>query len=342
VPLSLLIELCRSLRHYLAAGLTAVDAFRRLARKGPARLRPLAGRVLTALEGGDELGDALAREGDVLPPLLLGLVRAGEAAGMLPEVCDELERYFVRRQKLWHQFLGRITWPVIQFVLAVLVLAGLILVLGLIGRPGEPAFDPLGLGLAGPGGALLFLGVVTGVLLGLGGAWWLLRRGLRRRAQVDAFLLRLWALGPCLRSLAVGRFCLALRLTTATGMPIATALDLSLEATGNAAFAAASPRVRSAIRGGSDLTAALTATRLFPEEFGHVLAVAEESGRLDDVLRRQAEHYDDEAGRRLATLATLAAWGVWALVAVALIVVIFRLFGSYLGLLDRAGGLSFF
>jgi type II secretory pathway component PulF len=65
-----------------------------------------------------------------------------------------------------------------------------------------------------------------------------------------------------------------------------------------------------------------------------MLDVAEESGRLEEVLRHQAEHYDDEASRRLAALTAALAYGVWLLLGACIIVAIFRLFTSYLNLLN--------
>ncbi|MGH7225443.1 MAG: type II secretion system F family protein, partial [Gemmataceae bacterium] len=314
LSLSDLIELCRSLRHYLGAGLSLVNAFGQQAKRGTMRVRPVAGRIVAALERGDSLEAALGREEAVFPSLFVSLARVGEQTGMLAEIFAELEKYHLRQQKLWRQFLAQITWPMIQFVLAVFVLAGLILIMGAIAdsRGGQP-LDPLGLGLAGPSGAMIFLGSVLAILVGLGAGYWLLTRRLGA-AAVQRFLLSVPALGPCLRALALTRFCLALRLTTETGMSIVQAMRLSLAATGNAAFAAASAAIAPASRRGEDLTTALTGSGLFPEEFQHMLAIAEESGTLDQVLAHQTEHYHDEASRRLTALTALAGYGVYGLV----------------------------
>ncbi|HTU17503.1 MAG TPA: type II secretion system F family protein, partial [Gemmataceae bacterium] len=241
LSLSHLVDLCRSLRHYLGAGLPLVDAFRQQAKRGAAAVRPVAGRITTALEHGDSLEDALQCEASFFPPLFVALARVGEQTGMLAEVFAELEKYYVRQQKLWRQFVSQSTWPVIQFVLAIFVLAGLILIMGMLAdsRGGQP-LDPLGLGLAGPSGAMIFLGVVCGVLIALGVIYWLITRRLRGAAAMETFLLGVPALGPCLRALALARFCMALRLTTETGMSIVKAMRLSLSATGNAAFIARS------------------------------------------------------------------------------------------------------
>jgi type II secretory pathway component PulF len=266
--------------------------------------------------------------------LFSALVRVGEHSGMLAEVFAELERYFTLQQKLWRQFVSQITWPAIQFVLSIFVLALLILIMGLIAesRGGEP-LDPLGLGLAGPKGAMIFLLGVFGILGGIGAAYGLVRRSVRGSIALKTYLLRLPGIGPCLRALALTRFCMALRLTTETGMPIVRAMRLSLSATGNEAFEAKSEQIAEELRSGEELTAALTKSGLFPEDFQHMLAVAEESGTLDQVLAHQTKHYHEESGRRLAALTSMAGYGVWAMVGIIIIIAIFRIFNWYISLL---------
>jgi type IV pilus assembly protein PilC len=335
LSLSDAIELCRSLRHYLGAGLSLVDAFRHQAKSGAARVRPVAGRIAAALERGDSLEEALRHEEAIFPPLFLALVCVGENTGMLAEIFGELEKYFLRQRKLWRQFLTQSAWPITEFVLAIFVLAGLILIMGLIAdvRGGQP-LDPLGLGLAGPSGAMIFLGGVVGALSGLAAVYWLLTRRLGRAAEVETFLLRLPAFGPCLQALALARFCMALRLTTETGMSILQALRLSLSATGNSAFLARAEQMETELRRGKELTLALARSGLFPEDFLHMLAVAEESGTLDQVLAHQTEHYQEESGRRLAALTSLAGYTVYGFVGLVIIIAIFRIFNWYIGLLS--------
>jgi len=340
LPLSVLIDLCRTLRHSLGAGLMLRDVFRQQAKRAHGPLREVVERIAVQLEAGHDLRQALKDEGEVLPPLFVALAGVGEQTGMLPEVFGELEKYFVRQQKLRRQFLGQISWPVFQLAMAILVIAGLIFFLGVIaGRagPGMPAFDPLGFGLKGGSGALIFLAVVLGGLGVLAGGYWLVTRRLGRGAEMAGFLLGLPALGPCLRALALARFCLALRLTTETGMSIMEAMRLSLRATSNEAYTARVKPVVASLKEGQTLTAALAlaGATLFPEDFRHIIAVAEESGRLTEVLRQQADVYDEEAGRRLAILTNLAGYIVWLIIGGIIVFLIFRMFFSYLDLLSK-------
>ncbi len=290
----------------------------------------MAGRIAAELDEGGALEDAMKRQGDAFPPLLTALASVGEQTGMLPEVFTELEKYYVRQQQLRRQFIAQTTWPIVQFFLAVFVLTAVIFIFGFL----SPDFQPLG--LSGPAGALIFLASVFGVLLFFAALYVVATRLLRGRAFVDGFLLRTPIVGRCLRALALTRFCLALRLTLETGMPIARALRLSFRATSNAAFTERLDRAVVLVKQGDELTAALTATGLFPEEFQHVLFVGEESGRLTEVLRQQADYYHDEAGRRMKALTAALAWLVWLIVAGFIITFIFRLALAYLGAINSA------
>jgi type II secretory pathway component PulF len=329
LPLSGLIDLCRALRHYLGAGLTLRDVFRQQAAKGTAAVRPVAARISAGLESGDDLEELLKKESAAFPPLFTALATVGEQTGMLPEVFRELEKYFQLMLRLRQQFLRQIAWPAFQLFAAIFVIAGLIWILGLLGG----AYDPIGLGTGGDR-ALLFLCGAFGLLGAVVGLYVLARRVLGAGA-LDAWLLRLPVIGPCVQALALTRFCLALRLTLETAMPIARALRLSFRATGNAAFEAASETAQKSVKSGEELTTALAKTRLFPEEFQHVIAVGEESGRLTDVLEQQGEQYAEESERRLKVLASTAGWGVWMVVAGLIIFCIFRIALSYVGMIDE-------
>src|SRR5579864_4807391 len=98
-----LAALCRALRHHLAAGLTLVRVLQQQMERGPRGVRPLAGRLLAAVEQGGSLSDALDREADMLPPLFLAMARLGEETGHLPEVLGELEQYYQMQLMLRRQ-----------------------------------------------------------------------------------------------------------------------------------------------------------------------------------------------------------------------------------------------
>jgi type IV pilus assembly protein PilC len=331
LPLSSVIELCRSLRHGLGAGLPPQRLFRQQAERGPGPLRPVAAHVAAALERGKSLAASLRAWSGRLPPLLLALVEVGEETGHLPEIFGDLERHYRLQQSLRRQVRARLLGPAVQLVVAVGIITVLLFVLGALGQ----SRGPIPGGPVGPGAAFGFLCLVF-VVAAAGAAVYLLARRLPGKgAAVQARLLRLPVLGGCLEALALQRFTTALGLTMDSGMPVERAVRLSLEATGNAAYAARADAAVAAVGAGESLTEAVAGAGGFPEAFVHTLALAEESGQVPEVMRRQAEHYREEAEVRMQRLAKVATFGVYGLYMLFMVVAIFRIAGLYLGALGR-------
>lgn len=337
LPTSSLIALCRDLRHNLAAGIMLRDVFRRLAKRGPARLRPVAGRLSEAIESGESLQDALEQEKASFPPLVLGLASVGEQTGNMPEIFHALQQYYEMQQRFWRTFVSQSILPVLQFVAATFVIAFLMIILGFIAEVrGDKPLDPLGVGLTGTHGAVLFLTYVYGTIAALFIIYLVMSRSLAQKAIADRMFLYLPALGPFLTALCMARLALTMRLTLDSSMPVVRAIGLSFRATGNAAFAKDAEKVQDAIRAGGDLTEAMALCRLLPEEFLQIVASAEPGGRVPEIMGHQATYYEEEAGRRLAILSRFAAFFVWGFVAALIIMAIFRIFSLYLGALDNA------
>jgi type IV pilus assembly protein PilC len=324
-----LIDLCRVLRHNLSAGLTLRHVFRQQSERGASAVRLLAGRVLEAIETGQSLSAALDNEKGRLSPLFLAMVKVGEETGHLPEVFEALEKHYLLEQRLRRQIVRQTLGTLIQFVLALLIIAGLIFILGVVAQ--SRGTKPISIfGLSGAGGAIIFLTATFGTM----GLVWLLSalflRFPRHAAPVQAVLMQLPGLGPCLVALVMGRFTMALRLTLDSGLSIVKGLKLSLHATGNALFVSRSDVVATALKNGESLTDALMQSNLFDEEFLHIVAAAEEGGRVPEMMAHQAQYWHEEAARRLSTLARLATFAMWMLYAGFMIYAIFQIAGVYL------------
>ena len=139
-----------------------------------------------------------------------------------------------------------------------------------------------------------------------------------------------------MRAFGIARFSWAFALTQQTGMPIARSLELSFRATNNGAFVGASPRVCEDVLEGEELSTALAHSRLFPEEFISMVAVAETSGTVPEALERLSPQFQDQARRSLSALAVALGWLIWLVVAVFIIVIVFAVVLSYVGAINRA------
>jgi type IV pilus assembly protein PilC len=339
LPLSSLIAISRDLRHNLGAGIMLRDALKQQAKRGHPAVRPVAERMYRAIESGDGLREVLENERAYFPPLFISLVSVGESSGQLPEIFAELEKYYLTQQRFWRQLISQSFLPVMQFVMATLVIAGMMVILGWIAelRSSTP-IEPIGFGLTGTRGARNFLLVVYGTLAAVFCVYLVLTRLSEQKALVDRLLLRVPVLGGFLQCLCLSRLSMGLRLTLDSAMPIAKAIGLSFQATGNAAYAADARRIQESLKTGDDLTRAITQCRLLPEDYVNIIAVAEEGGRVPEVMVNQAQYYEEEAGRRLALLTRFTGFAVWAFVATLIIIAIFKIFSIYLNAISNLAG----
>ena len=157
-----------------------------------------------------------------------------------------------------------------------------------------------------------------------------LKNSAERQAQIGEILLRVPSVGGCLTALAMSRFCLAMKLTMDSSLPVDRAVRLSLEATGVAAFAAQAKPISKMLARGDELADAVGTNPVFPREFLAVLSVAEVSGQIPEVMARQTAYYQDEARRRFASLTRQMSIALSVIVGIAVIAAIFTLYGSYI------------
>jgi general secretion pathway protein F/type IV pilus assembly protein PilC len=172
--------------------------------------------------------------------------------------------------------------------------------------------------------------------VGLGGAlgWkWLATDG--GRTWLDRTKLRLPVVGKIFRSLAVARFCRVLGTLLGHGVPILRALEVSSEAAGNRVLAGAAVAASENISAGETLAQPLSRCGHFPETVVEMIAVAEESNRLEhvlvdiaDSLERRTFRQLDLAVRLLEPVLLLVMAAVVLVVAVALLLPMFKMSGS--------------
>lgn len=340
IPLKTLAVLCKSLATMLHSGVALLKTLEIASRKtGNARCRQKLADVRLEVQQGTDIAQALHDQHGYFPELMTDMVAVGEQAGALPEVLDGLAAHYENIVRLRRMLIGLITFPALQLVAAILVVALVIFILGIVGAsaaPGQKPNDILGLGLMGTSGALIWLALTFGSLFAVIAGYYVIATVFRQQRFLDGLLMKIPVLGNCMRSFAIARFSWALALTQNTGMPIARSLELSFRATGNGAFVGASPGVCDSVLNGSELSEALDEARLFPEEYLSLVQVAEASGTVPETLQRLSPQFEDQARRSLSALAVMLGWLVWSIVAVFIIFIIFSFVMKYVGMINAA------
>lgn len=337
IGLGKLAQLLRRVGASLHAGLDPRSTYEKEAEYGSATHRSMMSRVSQTITDGGSLADGLEACGGYFPPLVCTLIEVGEKSGRLDDILRGLAEHYEHLLSLRRTFLVGIAWPAIQFFAAIGIVGLLIWALGIVRSMTGSEVDPLGFGLVGTPGLLVYLGLVVTTL---GGAA-VLVMGLLRGAFGPAPLriaMRLPVLGNCLKTAALSRFAWTLGLTLDSGMNARRSMELALRSTENAYYTSRMQVVDDALLQGREFHESLRATGLFPDEFLQMLETAEVSGTHGESLQRLADEYRQRAQTAAKALTMAASFAVWVLVAIVLIALIIRLamaaFAPYYELLD--------
>jgi type II secretion system protein F len=301
----------RQLADLVSAGLPLDRALTVLIRQTQSGgLRQRLRKVQEEVRAGRPLSEALALYPREFPRLYVNMVRAGEAAGQLPEVMERLAGYLENEVTRRTQIVSALTYPA---VLVVVALSAITFLLTFVVPRLRPVLDELG--RAAPLPTVILL-AVTGfltrywpqLLLGAAAVAVLLRQVLvspAGRAAWDAWKLRIPLAGPLLGRIVASRFVRSLGTMLTGGVPILDSLEIARDAVGNVAAGKAVDRVRESIRQGETLADSLEATEFFLPVVVHMAAVGEETGRLPRMLIRTADSLDFEIDSRIRRLVTL-------------------------------------
>ncbi|MBI4226681.1 MAG: type II secretion system F family protein [Candidatus Omnitrophica bacterium] len=270
-------------------------------------LREVVLKVREAVEGGTNFTAAIAKQQMVFSPLFVSMVKAGEASGHLAEVLDRLATYLEKSAALQRKIRSACIYPIIVIGMAVVITG--VLVLKVI-----PAFKDifmtLGADLPLPTKILIWVSdtarqcFVPGVLL-LAAAVYAGRRALatpKGRLRFDRVVLDLGIVGPIVRKVAVAKFSRTLATLVRSGVQILGALEIVAESAGNRVITEAILKVRTSIREGENLATPLADSHVFPPMVVRMIAVGEQTGRLDDMLTKVADFYEDQVDAAVSGL----------------------------------------
>jgi type IV pilus assembly protein PilC len=255
--------------------------------------------VVADVESGASLSLAFSRQPKVFAPLMVSLVRVGEAGGFLAESLTSIARFYKSEAELRDKVRAATTYPTVVLVVALLAVLGMVT---FIVPVFEKMFANLGGELPVPTQILVtishnmvwILPLLAVVLIG-GAVWWTRSRNTPRvRAVVDPWKLRLPIFGSLNTKIAVARFARNLSMMLQAGVPLMQALDTVGEAANNVKIVAALEKVKESVRQGKSLAAPLAAAGVFPPMVSQMVSVGEESGTLTEMLDSIATFYEAE------------------------------------------------
>ncbi len=308
VPSKDLTLFTRELATLLRAGLPLDRSLQSLGQLTPnANLKSITGAVLARVREGTALSEALAEHDRVFSVLYTSMVKAGEAGGVIETVLERLADYLERSDRSHEELRSAMTYPlVLAFVGGVSIMVLLTYVL--------PKFTVVfnDMGVAMPLSTRMVMAASEAVqsywwvflLAVVGSAVMFLRYQATPagRMRIDRGKLALPLFGDLLRKVQVGRFARTLGTMLKSGVPLLQALDIVRATLTNRILSEALGSVERDVREGKGLAQPLERTTVFPPLALQMVAVGEETGRLDDMLLVVAEHCDRDVNNTVTRL----------------------------------------
>nr|VFK41390.1 MAG: type IV pilus assembly protein PilC [Candidatus Kentron sp. TC] len=276
-----------------------------------AGLREVIGLLMEHIEGGKTLSDAMEAFPRVFDKTLVMPIRAGESGGRLPEVLRNVIENLKWIDETNAQAKRLFLYPVI--VGGVVMSIFFFLMLYLVPRL-TSFFEMMGQTLPAH---TRFLITVSDLLMDW---WYLIPAGLAlglialkvlilvsptARVSLDAFLLRVWVVGPIRKKIILSRFANYFALLYASGITVLDCIRISEGLMGNKAMEAAARRAAREIAEGTDISAGFQHAGLFPPLVLRMLRVGENTGALDTALRNVSYFYDRDVRESITRLQTL-------------------------------------
>ena len=302
----------RQLAVMMKAGVPLLQAFDIV---GRGHANPSVGKLLldikTDVETGSSLSQAFRKYPAYFDTLFCNLVGAGEQAGILDTLLDRLATYKEKILAIKGKIKSALFYPIAVLVVATVVVAVIMIFV-------IPVFRDLFKGFKAdlPGPTLLVMaisdfmvahwlvlfGSIGGTIYGF---LYALKRSVAMQRAMDRIMLRLPIFGDVIRKAAIARWCRTLSTMFAAGVPLVESLDSVAGAAGNYVYYAATKQIQSEVSTGTNLTAAMTNSGVFPNMVLQMVAIGEESGSLDAMLSKVADFFEQEVDEAVDSLSSL-------------------------------------
>ncbi len=263
------------------------------------RLKKIATLMAQDIKEGSTLYDCFRKHPSVFSSLYCSMLRAGESSGAVPEILARLTYIIEHENKVKSDIKSALQYP--MMVMISLGIAFFVLLTFVI-----PKFVTIfkGAGLQLPWPTLLCMGMYDF----LNNYWYICLGGLvvfivaafnyvrtkQGRYVRDSVALRVPIIGPLFIKAAMSRFASIFAILQSSGVPVLESLKILSGTIGNTAIAHEFDKIREWVEEGRGIAAPLGKAKFFTPMVINMVAIGEESGNLDEMLREVSAHYDDE------------------------------------------------
>ncbi|SFC41357.1 type IV pilus assembly protein PilC [Alkalibacterium subtropicum] len=295
----------------MEAGILLVESIELLADQSESKaLKEALKEIAVDIKEGIALSEAMKRYPKLFPELLIQMVRSGEVSGQLEEVLDRMATYYEKQYRIKQKVSTALTYPMIVGSFAIIITVFLLLFI-------VPIFGDL---FASFGSELPF---ITQIVLSLSEfiqqTWWIFGimaailalafMQLKKREDVayyiDKYALKIPIIGTFIQKAVLARMTQTLSSLINSSVPILQAVEVTSEVVGNRVVKEVLLDSRTSLERGESLAKPMSEHWVFPPLIIQMIRVGEQSGALDDMLKRVADIYDQEVNEASDKLQSL-------------------------------------
>ncbi|MCK5256942.1 MAG: type II secretion system F family protein [Deltaproteobacteria bacterium] len=266
--------------------------------------------ILSGIQEGIAFADVLAKHPKVFSKLYVSMVKAGEAGGVLEMILERLVDFLESSQELKDYITSAMLYPMLLTGVCGLTI---ILLLTFVIPNFSTMFEDVGGSI--PASAQLLLGMSEvlksywWVMAGtIGGVYFGIKKYLATengKFKWDEIKLKLIMVKTLVQKIEVSRFSRTLGTLIQSGVPILQSLNIVKETIGNLVIARSLTGIHEGIKEGEGISKPLKNAKTFPSLAIHMITVGEETGRLDEMLLKVADTYDQDVRNAIKRLISL-------------------------------------
>jgi type IV pilus assembly protein PilC len=301
----------RQLATLIGAGLPLAQSLRTIGEQTEnKKMQAVAQDVLASVEGGRSLSDSFAKHKDIFGSIFIALVSAGEASGTLDKSLQRIAAQQEKDAAVMSKIKGALTYPIIVlFVILGVVVFMLVTVVPQV----ENLYEDLGKQLpwltqvmVDAAGFLTKFWWIALAVVGIG--VYFLVQYLKTEGGIkfkDTFKLNVPLFKGLFRKLYMARFARTGQTLLSTGVSMLDTLQITGEALNNTIIQGSVMRAAEKVKGGKELSAALQTEDYILPLVPQMIKIGEQSGRIDEMMGKTAQVYEDELDEEIKTISTL-------------------------------------
>ena len=300
----------RQLATLIGAGLPLAQSLRTVQEQTTnKRMQEIVQEIISDVEGGKSLSDSFAKHPEAFNKVYVALVSAGETSGTMD---DSLKRLAAQQEKdaaMMSKIRGAMMYPSIVLVVIILVIGFMLFTVvpqveGLYRdlNKGLPFVTLMMIKVANFFSSLWWLVILAMIIGGYFLAQYLkTEQGIRTK---DIFKLNVPLFKGMFRKMYMARFARTSQVLLRTGVPMLDMLRITADAVNNVIISESILRASDKVKGGKALSASLSNEDYFLAMVSQMIKIGEQSGKIDEMMGKTAQVYEDELDEEIHALST--------------------------------------